>query len=76
MTTAPQAGTIWVGKGKGYATTIIAGRLYELPDSPLKEKALARLVEIDPNCWSKDTNLRLTGAPLTSEDLERIAQCT
>jgi hypothetical protein len=30
---------------------------------------------VDVDAWTRRTNLRLTGAPLTSTDLENIAKC-
>jgi len=65
------SGTEWTGPGKG-ATV---GRLWRALGIGLETAAIRdRLYDLCSGNPAQRTNLRLTGAPLTAEDLDRIAR--
>lgn len=79
------SGTAWTAPGQGAELLQLAKAagfklLYEPSKADLANEMLAHLdaqahtSEQDTD-WEAKTNLSLTGAPLTPEDLERIAKC-
>ncbi len=71
-------GTAWTEPGQGATGNELAEAIHASHDSEDKiiswEKCDSFYTRLLPLKW-RQTNLRLTGAPLTAEDLKRISEC-
>jgi hypothetical protein len=73
------AGTEWTEPGQGDSVGKLQAELFEDSTLPLTDKAFQNLAvlvrtKIGAFDWQRRTNLRLTGSPLTAQDLENIAR--
>ncbi len=71
------SGTEWTEPGQGATVAELRQKFGRIMTLTTKEAdaVMGLLDNGKRKDWSVRTNLRLTGAPLTAEDLKRIAEC-